>query len=288
MNRMTIAGCAGLIGLASAAALASPHESGRTAYERYAATTSKRLPVRNPQPKAPKAEAHEAHGPPHWGYEGAEGPAFWSNLSPEYRICALGKNQSPIDLAGANTTANVAVSADYRPGPLVILNNGHTVQDNVPPGSIFMSGSQRYTLLQVHFHTPSEHTLNGRAYPMEAHFVHKDEKGNLAVLGIFFEVGATNAELAKLIVAAPRQKADSHVVEGFTFDPARLLPPELAVYRYQGSLTTPGCSEGVAWHVAQTPVQASATQIHALQAIMGHNARPPQPVNGRLVIAPGS
>lgn len=241
-----------------------------------------------PLPAGTAAHGSDApeHGPGHWGYEGVEGPVHWGHLSPDFGLCASGHAQSPIDLSFANVVADVDVSTSYQRGPLNILNNGHTVQINMADGSSMVSSGNRYALVQVHFHTPSENMVNGKTYPLEAHFVHKDAAGHLAVLGVFFEEGPTNLELAKIIVAAPGQVTGPHAIEGFTFDPRALLPQDMHVYRFMGSLTTPPCSEGVNWHVARQTVQASASQIAALEKLMGHNARPVQPLYDRLVIAP--
>ncbi|MEJ6010765.1 carbonic anhydrase family protein [Novosphingobium aquae] len=140
-----------------------------------------------------------------------------------------------------------------------------------------VSGDQRHRALQaaaVHFHKPSEEVLYGPPYPMAAHFVHVDHAGNLAVLGVLFEEGAHNAELGKLIRAAPAHEREAEAVKGATCDPGKLLPANLAVYRYECSLTTSPCTEGVRWHVARHRSTASAAQIAALHAIMGDNARP--------------
>ena len=193
--------------------------------------------------------------------------------------------QSPVDLGGTEIHARFTVSTAYRPGPLTILNNGHTVQVNFPEGSTLTSGIARYKLLQVHFHTPSEETIYGIHYPMVAHFVHVDYAGNLAVLGILFEEGPANPELAKLIAAAPQHEEGAHQVSGVTFDPSRLIPANLSVFRYEGSLTTPPCSEGVRWHVATQRVTASAAQLAAMHAILGDNNRPIQPLYGRVLVA---
>lgn len=221
---------------------------------------------------------------PHWGYEGEGAPDHWSKLSEDFTTCGAGRMQSPIDLQGINTRGAAIVSTSYQAGPLTIMNNGHTVQANFAKGSRLVSGGKEFGLVQVHFHTGSEHAVSGKRYPLEAHFVHADESGRLAVLGIFFEEGAENGELAKLIAAAPRNKADPQEVAGVRFDPNGLLPGSLSVYRYMGSLTTPPCSEGVNWHVADTPLTASKAQIEALHTIMGDNARPVQPLNNRLLV----
>lgn len=235
-----------------------------------------------PQQAAPAA--HPANGG-HWTYEGETGPDHWGDLSEDYKQCKVGHMQSPIDLGGADVQGRFSVRAAYRPGQLTILNNGHTVQVNFPEGSILSSGISHYKLLQVHFHTPSEEMIYGVPYPMVAHFVHVDYAGNLAVLGVLFEEGANNPELDKIIRAAPREEQAARPVSGVTLDPAKLLPPSLAVWRFDGSLTTPPCSEGVRWHVAMKPVQASAAQIAAIHSIIGDNARPIQPRHGRLVVS---
>jgi len=234
------------------------------------------------------AVAHAApapHAGPHWTYEGASGPDHWAELDSRFAACRTGHMQSPVDLGGAPITGEMRVRATYRAGPLTILNNGHTVQANIAEGSTLASGISRYKLLQVHFHTPSEETVYGMHYPMVAHFVHVDHAGNYAVLGVMFEEGAFNPELQKIIKAAPMNEAGPAVVGGVSFDPARLLPDNLAVWRYEGSLTTPPCTEGVRWHVATHRATASAAQIAAIHAIIGDNARPTQPLHGRLLIA---
>jgi len=225
------------------------------------------------------------HDKPHWSYGGEGGPEKWGELSQEFALCKTGHMQSPIDLGAADVMGNFSIKAAYKPGPLTLLNNGHTVQAVIAPGSLLTSGIARYKLLQVHFHTPSEEVLYGLPYPMVAHFVHVDHAGNLAVLGVLFEEGAHNAELEKLIRAAPAHESETETVKGATFDPGKLLPANLAVYRYEGSLTTPPCTEGVRWHVARHRSTASAAQIAALHAIMGDNARPIQPLHGRLLVA---
>ncbi len=233
---------------------------------------------------APHTAPHASHAP-HWSYSGEEGPEHWGTIAPEFATCAAGKAQSPIDHAAFDAKHAIAVSTDYHPGPLTLLNNGHTVQINFAPGSMLKSKSNSYELVQVHFHTPSEEAFNGRHYPMVAHWVHKDAAGKLAVMGVMFEEGAANAELAKLIAHAPKTQTESHAVAGMALNPAALLPHDLHVWRYKGSLTTPPCSEGVTWHVALTPVSASKDQISALHAIVGNNARPVQPLNGRQILA---
>lgn len=237
-----------------------------------------------PEASPPARTAPASHGT-HWTYEGEEGPDHWGEISSAWSLCKTGHMQSPVDLGAAAALGRFTVSATYRPGALTVLNNGHTVQVNFPEGSTLSSGIARYKLVQMHFHTPSEETVYGVHYPMVAHFVHVDYAGNYAVLGVLFEEGAVNPELEKIIKAAPHTEQGAATVPGVTFDPARLLPANLAVWRYEGSLTTPPCSEGVRWHVATHRATASAGQIAALHAILGDNARPVQPLYGRLLVA---
>lgn len=223
-----------------------------------------------------------------WEYEGLHGTDHWGEIDPAFAACAAGSMQSPIDLGHANSAGNIAVSVDWYGGPLNIMNNGHTVQANFAGGSTMVSGDKTFRLMQVHFHTLSEHTLDGRHYPVEAHFVHASDTGELAVLGVLFTWGAHNAELQKLIDAAPAYHSEARQHGEVMFDPLQLLPTEageIPVYRYMGSLTTPPCTEGVNWHVARKALEVSQEQITALTAIMGNNARPVQPLNHRLLLA---
>ncbi len=221
-----------------------------------------------------------------YGYGAGNGPEKWGQLSAAYALCERGDMQSPIDLAGANASANVELEVDYQPGPLTVSNKGLTVQADFAPGSSMTSGGTNFNLIQIHFHTPSEHAFSGKRYPLVGHFVHASEDGKLGVLGVMFEEGAANGALAKILAATPAGKSGARTVAGQTIDPGEMLPADRAVYRYMGSLTTPPCSEGVNWHVLEDPITASAGQIEAFEKLMGDNARPVRALNNRLVVAP--
>lgn len=232
------------------------------------------------------APAMAAGGSAEWGYSGKTGPDNWGDLSEAYEVCKKGLMQSPIDLAQDSAVGDLEVSADWEAAPLNMFNNGKTVQANFGKGSYMTSGGKVFSLIQVHFHTPSEHTIDGEHYPLVAHFVHATDKGELGVLGVLFEEGDANAELQKLIDNAGDVGAEAEDIAGVTFDPNGMLPDEIEVFRYMGSLTTPPCSEGVNWHVVEDTVEASAAQIAAMEGFMGNNARPVLPLNGRLLVAP--
>ena len=226
----------------------------------------------------------EHHKP--YGYGADNGPEKWGQLSDKYALCERGAMQSPIDLAGANANANVKVAVNYQAGPLTVSNKGLTVQADFATGSSMTSGGSKFNLIQIHFHTPSEHAISGKRYPLTGHFVHASDDGRLGVLGVMFEEGAANGALAQILAATPAKKSEPQTVTGQMIDPNKMLPVDRAVYRYMGSLTTPPCSEGVNWHVLKHPITASADQIAAFGKLMGDNARPVRALNNRLVVAP--
>ena len=232
------------------------------------------------------SEMQASGGKAEWGYEGSKGPANWGTLSPDYSTCKDGRMQSPIDLAAANLNARVKVDFDYKPVPLTVLNNGHTVQFNVKNGSKLSASGVDFELLQVHFHTPSEHVMSGKTYPLEAHFVHATGDGRLAVVGVFFVEGKANKALETLFKRIPETKTPATTYADITIDPNQLLPKRRGMYRYMGSLTTPPCSEAVNWHVMKRTKTASKEQLERLAKILGNNARPAQSPFSRLIVGP--
>jgi carbonic anhydrase len=231
----------------------------------------------------PALAQNAAHGGAHWGYEGAGGPENWGQLSPEFRVCALGFEQTPIDITAGIRSQLVGIAPMFQAMPLKLLNNGHTIQVNCAPGSASYIDGQRFDLLQFHFHHPSEHLLDGKAFDLELHFVHRSQAGQLAVLGVFIASGAENAALAPIWAAMP--KAETPEADtGATIAPAALLPAERGFFRYQGSLTTPPCSEGVLWSVFRQPIEASSAQIAQFASLFPLNARPVQPRHRRYLL----
>jgi carbonic anhydrase len=222
-----------------------------------------------------------------WSYEGGTGPEHWADLSPDYALARTGKRQSPIDIVSSQAIAGelAPLQVDYRDTSLEILNNGHTVEDDYHGGGSLTVDGHAYKLAQFHFHSPSEHTLDGKHAPLEMHLVHKDAAGKLAVLGVLIQEGQAHPELAVLWQHMPTAPGRKEAVEGVQVNAGKLLPPSLATYRYSGSLTTPPCSEDVAWFVLQKPIEASAEQIAAFRKVIQGNNRPTQPLNGRTITA---
>ncbi len=213
----------------------------------------------------------------HWGYEGAMGPDRWGD---EFPTCAKGKSQSPLNIKGPFEKALFPIAPDYKNGPLKIVNNGHTIQVNVPPGSKLRIDSKPFELVQFHFHRPSEELIDGKPAAMVVHFVHKNSDGRLAVLGVLLKEGNENPGIKLLWQHAPAKEGEAEP-EGVTFNPANLLPREYEFWSYEGSLTTPPCTEGVRFFILKSQVNIAKEQVE--QFPFKKNARPVQPQNGRAI-----
>lgn len=232
------------------------------------------------------AHAAEAGGA-RWSYEGAEGPGAWGSLDPSYAACAAGERQSPVDLGGATPAMMATPDVDWPAMPLVMVNTGHTLLVEATAYATLGLGVEgpRWRLVQFHFHHPSEHTVEGRAFPLEIHFVHKDEQGDLghAVVGVFVRSGLFNPVLQTIFAAMPREPGLRIGLDTLV-TPQLLLPEERETWRYHGSLTTPPCSESVRWVVYTQPIEAAADQIQAFAGLFPMNARPVQPLGRRYLL----
>lgn len=219
---------------------------------------------------------------PSWSYDGEANPTRWAELNPDFATCELGKDQSPINITGAVKGKPAQISFNYNSTPLVIVNNGRTVQVNYAPGSTVTIDGEEYALLQFHFHTPSEHTIAGNASAMELHLVHRNAAGKLAVVGVMMKEGIANPIIAKIWQNIP-STGKTNTVENSGINASNLLPKSKSYFSYVGSLTTPPCSEGVRWNLLTEPMTASEDQIIAFKHIYKVDARPVQPTNGRVI-----
>ena len=230
------------------------------------------------------ADAKKGDHKPHWAYEGKEGPDNWAKLSPEFATCDAGRNQSPINVEGSIHAAIKALKAIQKFPAKDIFNNGHTVQINFKEGNMLALDNSAFQMKQVHFHAPSENTIHGKSFPLEAHFVHADAKGNLAVIGVMFTEGKSNPALAKLWEQLPEEESQPITLKNRVM-PSEFMPDNKTYYRFSGSLTTPPCSEGVRWLLMKNPITASKEQIDAFKKAVHHsNNRPVQALNGRVII----
>ncbi len=227
---------------------------------------------------------HTAHAAHHWSYSGETGPIHWGDLKPAFFMCKAGKNQSPVDITDARTIEKKHIGFRYFIGGDDVVYNGHAVQVNYRPGSFVTIDGHNYELKQFHFHTPSENTIDGKHFPMEVHFVHADKNGNLAVLALMIKEGAENPELAKVLESLSGKEGEEKKMV-HPANASALMPMDVDYYRFNGSLTTPPCSEGVVWIVFKKSVTASPAQIKAIHDVIGfENNRPVQPINARLIV----
>lgn len=217
-------------------------------------------------------------------------------LSTSSVFAQSGAQQSPIDLQTEAVVAQKLPKIHFSYGNDVtihVVNTGSpdenaTVRAEVPAGAASIEAEGvTYTLLQFHWHTPSEHRVNGVQYPLEMHFVHKAEDGTLMVVGVLIREGKENAELGKIFSHLPATATDTTDVSGF--DLTSVFPAakggKMRSFRYPGSLTTPPFTEGVHWVVLETPIEMSPEQIDAFKAMFPeHNSREDQPINGRTVV----
>jgi carbonic anhydrase len=227
-----------------------------------------------------------------WSYQGKLGPKNWSELETQNTLCSKGVDQSPVNLSRPQDGEGDSLRFEYFASQLVILNNGHTIEFHTDKGSVFHNGKADFLLKQIHFHTPSEHTINGKSYPMEIHFVHgpslasqAEGVGNAnqsAVVSVMATLGERNPALDTLFTNIPKQ-GQKKSIPGIFINPASFLPHSKGYFYYPGSLTTPPCSEGVQWHVFKEPIQISKQQLQHYRTFFKNNARPLQPLRDRIV-----
>jgi|AraplaMF_Cvi_mMF_1032049.scaffolds.fasta_scaffold00164_41 carbonic anhydrase len=219
----------------------------------------------------------------HWSYEGEHGPDHWGALGADNAACSVGSQQSPLDITGAVEAELPALTVDWKKSAGEIVNNGHTIQFNIRAGSKLGRGDKSYDLLQFHFHAPSEHLVAGKSFAMEVHFVHQNaETGTLGVLGVFMEPGAANEVFAGLAAAFPDEEGAKGPID---VDPNGLVPKTLGYWTYEGSLTTPPCSEIVDWMVAHEAIEVAAADIEKFTKLYKMNARPALAKNRRFILS---
>jgi len=226
----------------------------------------------------------DTHSAKHWSYSGDTSPIHWGDLKKDYFMCKEGKNQSPINITDARATEKNDIKFTYFTGGDKVVNNGHTIEVVYKPGSFIDIDGHKFELKQFHFHTPSENHIEGKSFPAEIHFVHKDKDGNLAVLALMVEEGAKNLELDKILSSVSDKVNDEKELEN-PVSASSLMPTDVDYYRFNGSLTTPPCSEGVIWAVFKKHITASKEQLEKLHKLIGfNNNRPIQPIDARLII----
>lgn len=225
------------------------------------------------------ALANDTSTKPQWTYNDQ---ANWHDLSDESSTCASGKQQSPVNINSPEEVSFSLLQTSYQKATVHVFNNGHTIQVDVPEGNSLSLDKDTYQLVQLHFHVPSEHLINGKSYPMEMHLVHQNSEGKLAVLGVMFEEGEGNPTIQRIWDYIPSQTGKDNSRD-LLLNISNLIPTNKSYYSYMGSLTTPPCSENVGWLVMQGTNIISAAQIEQFIENVGMNARDIQPLNDRTI-----
>jgi len=221
-----------------------------------------------------------------WAYSGANGPAKWGKLSKENAVCGTGQLQSPIDIPDANVRKGdiPPLLFNYKPTPIRIVDTGTTIQVNYPPGSFLTVSGKRFELVSIDFHKPSESKVSGKGHDMSAHLVHKGEGGKQAIIVVFLDQGNENEVVKTLWKNLPAAKGKEVVVDGTQINALGLLPKTKDYYQYEGSLSTPPCTENVTWIVLKTPTTLSGESIARFGRLYTGNVRPIQPRNDRDIV----
>ena len=233
------------------------------------------------------ADDHQMGHGAHWNYSDSTGPTHWHCLSEEYALCDSGKRQSPIDITESIKADLPALVFNYRPIPLIIENNGHTIQITTPEAGELKIGDEAYQLQQFHFHTPSEEAIHGKRTDMVIHLVHQNAQGELAVVAVLLEKGhLANSFIETLWNVMPNAPGKPQHHDEVSIDINQLLSMDNQnYYTFAGSLTTPPCTEGVKWFILKQTVPFSEGQLAQFKAVCGENARPLQPLNDRQVFS---
>ncbi len=218
-----------------------------------------------------------------WSYAGAFAPQYWGDLDPSFVMCKEGKHQSPVNLKWQKPTKNNPFSASYVATPIRVEDTGNILRLRPTDGSSIKMRTSVYNLQNVDFHSPSEHSLSGKAFPLEIQFVHKNDKDFHAIVSVFVKAGKENPVAAKIISSFPEGKSASKEISEPILLSA-LMPTKVTLYNYAGSLTHPPCAEGVNWIVLNTAIEFSKEQIAAFEARYSKNNRPKQMLNDRSTI----
>jgi carbonic anhydrase len=195
----------------------------------------------------------------------------------------VGVNQSPINIVDAVEAELPPLVLDYTSNTIDLVNNGHTAQMNVEPGSYLRVEGEEFELLQFHIHVPSEHWVNGEQFLLEVHYVHQNTRGQLAVVALLYNEGQDPVNLARHISTIPT-KINSPVPFKASLSDLAITSLDKNYYRYNGSLTTPPCSEGVRWYVLKKILTVSIKRRDIFNQLIGDDARGPQPINARPVL----
>lgn len=217
-----------------------------------------------------------------WGYVTSDGPATWGK---HYVACKPGGFQSPIDIRGAVDDSKKLPKLNVKlpSQPNALLNNGHTLEDVFKQSDDTLTfDNVTYKLLQFHFHSPSENTLNGTRFPMELHFVFENAQHKMIVLAVFIKKGQMNEAIKQLWKKLPT-KHHQLALKHAKISLQSLLPRDRSYYTFEGSFTTPPCTRHVEWIVLKNPITISTAQLKHFRKNYYGNTRPIQKLDGRVI-----
>ncbi|KAJ0970337.1 hypothetical protein J5N97_023214 [Dioscorea zingiberensis] len=242
----------------------------------------------------PKARTQEVEDEREFSYiKGSpNGPEHWGEIHEEWEACNKGDMQSPIDLVKERVRVVPTLGRlkrSYKPSNATIKNRGHDImlEWEGDAGSLWINGSE-FLLKQCHWHSPSEHSVNGKRFALEAHLVHQSTDGKIAVVGIMYKIGRPDSFLKELEdrineIGVTRENG----IEVGKVDPRHVKIGSRKYHRYMGSLTTPPCTEGVTWTIVNKVRTASRAQLKLLRDAVHDdakkNARPKQEINEREI-----
>ena len=225
--------------------------------------------------------------PPPWGYEGAGGPLSWGQLKPEYATCAAGQRQSPIAIDDSTALQGPAepLAIEHQPSSGSVVHTGRTLRVDVQGANALTVRGKRYVLERIEFHQPAEERINGKGFAMSAHLLHRAADGQMAMVAVLLEPGTASPLVDQVVTYLPLDVADRVGLPQGGLDIGGLLPQDARYYQFFGSLTAPPCTEDVLWIVFKQPMTVSAAQLKLFGQLFPNNARPLQPLNGRVVRA---
>ena len=221
-----------------------------------------------------------------WGYTGAGAPENWASISPDNERCASGTQQSPIDITGYQQGDSPPISFSYRKEAESVTNAGTSISVKYPSGNRLGFGERTYQLETIYGHTPSEHHIDGKSYPLELQLLHSQTFGDVAVVAMLFEIGEANPVVQEIIDNAPSEVGTNSITS--LLNARDFMTRDMGYYSYKGSTTTPPCAEPVDWFVMLEIGTVSQAQVDALMNLTGANNRPVQPLNGREIATSGS
>ena len=216
-----------------------------------------------------------------WSYDGDQNNQDeWATLDKAYAACGNGTRQSPVQIGITQKEHLPMLVFHYGDTKALVRQKEYTLRADIGGYLTLVENDKTYRLTQLRLHTPSEHMVLGRFWPVEIQLIHKDESGKMLIVAVFAEAGASNAGMQSLLDHLPDKTSSSDI----SFNPQAFIPPKPGHYAYTGSLTIPPCTEGIEWRVLKQPVTVSQSQIMALEKITGRNSRLPQPIYVRTIL----